>query len=83
MTENIIEIGEQENYILEVSTSLETNENLELTEYDIYSLEIITDTRIILAGDLPDNIPFTKIKKNDNDGIDYYLDYYNFDGGSP
>lgn len=83
MSDYALEVLEPENYILEVTTSLESNDNLELTQYDIYTLEIITDMKFILVSELPDEIPFTKIKKSGIDGVNYYLDHYNFDGGTP
>lgn len=47
----------------------------------------IINTEKILASDLPDNIPFSKITGNipvDRiDGLDDYLDSYAFDCGTP
>jgi hypothetical protein len=70
-------------HIVVVETSNE--ENLVLIEDQTsVSVEII-NTEKILASDLPDDIPFTKIKKDGVDGVDYYLDNYFFelDCGSP
>jgi hypothetical protein len=70
-------------HIVIVETSNE--ENLVLIEDQTsVSVEII-NTEKILASDLPDDIPFTKIKKDGVDGVDYYLDNYFFelDCGSP
>lgn len=47
------------------------------------TIELTRDSAIILISDLPDNIPFSKIKKADIDGVDYYLDNYEFDCGAP
>jgi hypothetical protein len=46
-------------------------------------IELSRESAIILISDLPDNIPFTKIKKDGLDGVDYYLDTYEFDCGTP
>jgi hypothetical protein len=46
-------------------------------------IELTRDSSIILISDLPDNIPFSKIKKEGLDGVDNYLDNYEFDCGSP
>ena len=70
-------------HIVVVETSNE--ENLVLIEDQTsVSVEII-NTEKILASDLPDDIPFTKIKKDGVDGVDYYLDNYFFEleCGSP
>lgn len=70
-------------HIVVVETSNE--ENLVLIEDQTsVSVEII-NTEKILASDLPDDIPFTKIKKDGVDGVDYYLDnyFYELDCGSP
>lgn len=46
-------------------------------------VELTRDSSIILVSDLPDEIPFSKIKKDGIDGVDYYLDHYEFDCGTP
>jgi hypothetical protein len=70
-----IDIIDQPSFIVDIETS--TIENLPNVV-----IELIRDSTIFI-NDLPDNIPFTKIKKNDLDGVDYYLDNYEFDCGSP
>jgi hypothetical protein len=70
-------------HIVVVETSNE--ENLVLIEDQTsVSVEII-NTEKILASDLPDDIPFSKIKKDGVDGVDYYLNnyFYELDCGSP
>jgi hypothetical protein len=70
-------------HIVIVETSNE--ENLVLIEDQTsVSVEII-NTEKILASDLPDDIPFSKIKKDGVDGVDYYLNnyFYELDCGSP
>lgn len=79
--------------IVIVETSNETNiiaieadgDNIiSLEDQTVINIEIL-NTEKLLASDLPDNIPFTKIKKDGVDGVDYYLDNYFFelDCGSP
>lgn len=79
--------------IVIVETSNETNiiaieadgDNIiTLEDQTVINLEIV-NTEKILASDLPDDIPFTKIKKDGVDGVDYYLDnyFYELDCGSP
>lgn len=46
-------------------------------------IELTRDSSVILVSDLPDNIPFSKIKKDGIDGVDHYLDNYDFDCGTP
>jgi hypothetical protein len=46
-------------------------------------IELSRESAIILISDLPDNIPITKIKKDGLDGLEYYLDNYEFDCGNP
>lgn len=71
--ENLVLIEEQNeaNVVCSVATTM-------------VNVEVI-NTEKILVGDLPDNIPFTKIKKDGIDGVDYYLDnyFYELDCGSP
>lgn len=70
-------------HIIVVETSNEENLVL-IEEQNTVTVEVI-NTEKILASDLPDNIPFTKIKKDGIDGVDYYLDnyFYEIDCGSP
>lgn len=55
-------------------------------ERSVGSVNIINQSNIIDVGDLPE-IPFTKITGNVPvnriSGLDYYLDHYSFDCGTP
>jgi hypothetical protein len=87
MSDFILEILEPTTNILEVETSFGTIvNNIEIELFDTFNLEIV-NTEKILAGDLPDNIPMSKIVGNLDvariDGLDVYLDNYEFDCGSP
>jgi len=70
-------------HIVVVETSNEDNLIL-IEDQNTITVEVV-NTEKILASDLPDNIPFTKIKKDGVDGVDYYLDnyFYELDCGSP
>jgi hypothetical protein len=75
-----IDIIEQPSFIVDIETStLDSLPNI--------VVELTRESSIILISDLPDNIPFTKIKKDDLDGVDNYLsnfiDNYEIDCGSP
>lgn len=83
MNEFLIEILDPQINILEIETNfLETINTIEIERSESFNLEII-NTEKILVGDLPDNIPLTKIQKDGLDGLDYYLDHYTFDCGTP
>lgn len=87
MSDFILEILEPITTILDVETSFGTIvNNIEIERFDTFNLEII-NTEKILASDLPDNIPMSKIIGNLDvariDGLDVYLDNYEFDCGSP
>jgi hypothetical protein len=60
--------------------------NLEIERSSNFNIEII-NTEKILASDLPDDIPMSKIVGTLNvariEGLDDYLDSYEFDCGSP
>jgi hypothetical protein len=71
-----IEIINQPKFMLDIETS--TIENLPNV-----IVELTKNSNIILINDLPDNIPFSKIKKEGLDGVDNYLDNYEFDCGTP
>lgn len=59
-------------------------ENLVTWDGATVTVEVI-NTEKILASDLPDDIPVTKIKKSGTDGLEYYLDNYDYkiDCGTP
>lgn len=59
-------------------------ENLVSWEGSTVTVEVVNTDRV-LVSDLPDNIPVTKIKKTGTDGLEYYLDNYdyNIDCGTP
>lgn len=83
MSDFIIEITDPQINILEIETNyLDTINNIEITRSDSFNIEIV-NTEKILVGDLPDNIPLTKIKKDGLDGLDHYLNTYAFDCGTP
>ena len=87
MSDFILEILEPTTNILEVETSFGSIvNNIEIELFDSFNLEIV-NTEKVLASDLPDNIPMSKIVGNLDvariDGLDDYLDNYDFDCGSP
>ena len=83
MSDFIIEITDPQTNLIEVETTyLDIVNNIEIERSDSFNIEII-NTEKILVGDLPDNIPMSKIKKAGIDGLDYYLDHYSFDCGTP
>jgi hypothetical protein len=87
MGDFILEILEPTTNILEVETSFGSIvNNVEIERFDSFNLEIV-NTEKVLASDLPDNIPMGKIIGNLSvlriDGLDDYLDDYEFDCGTP
>lgn len=87
MSDFILEILEPTTNILEVETSFGSIvNNIEIERFDSFNLEIV-NTEKVLASDLPDDIPITKIIGNLNvariSGLNNYLDNYYFDCGSP
>jgi hypothetical protein len=87
MSDFILEILEPTTNILEVETSFGSIvNNIEIELFDSFNLEIV-NTEKILVNDLPDNIPMSKIVGNLDvariEGLDEYLDEYEFDCGSP
>lgn len=87
MSHFILEITDPQTSILEIETSfIENINNLEIERYESFNIELI-NTEKILASDLPDNIPISKIVGNLSvariSGLDDYLDAYAFDCGSP
>jgi hypothetical protein len=99
-SEFIIEIQEPVVHTIEIETSfLDTvTDNIEIERYDVFNVEI-TNSAVVLASDLPDNIPITKIVGNlsiqridfgdpygiGSSGLSAFLnDYdYEFDCGTP
>jgi hypothetical protein len=78
MSNFIVEILDQGANTIEIETSLITNDNnIEIQNYTAYIIDIINVDKV-LASDILDDIPVTKI-----DGLDNYLDYYEFDCGTP
>lgn len=87
MSNFLIEILEPTITYLNVSTSFTENiNNIEIERSENFNLEIV-NTEKILWNDLPDNIPMSKISGNLNvariEGLDDYLDQYEFDCGTP
>lgn len=87
MSDFILEILEPTTNILEVETSFgSVINNIEIERFDSFNLEIV-NTEKVLASDLPDDIPMSKIIGNLDvariSGLDEYLDSYEFDGGTP
>lgn len=87
MSNFIVEILEPSSSILEIETSFgSTVNNIEIERFDSFNLEIV-NTEKILASDLPDDIPISKIVGSLDvariSGLDEYLDNYEFDCGSP
>jgi lipopolysaccharide biosynthesis protein len=86
MSNFIIEI-EQETNLLEIETSYsESFNNIEVERYETFNIDII-NTEKLLASDLPDDIPMSKIVGNLHvsriDNLDDYLSEIDVDGGSP
>lgn len=87
MSDFILEITDYQKNIIEIETSFINNiNNLEIELYDTFNLEIV-NTEKVLASDLPDDIPMSKIVGNLHysriEGLDGYLDQYEFDCGTP
>lgn len=87
MSNFILEITDPQISILEIETSfIDNSNNLEIERSESFNIELI-NTEKLLASDLPNNIPMSKIIGNLNvlriDGLDDYLDHYTFDCGSP
>lgn len=77
MSDFIIEILDPQVNIIEIETSFVDNlNNIEIERYETFNLEIV-NTEKILASDLPDDIPISKIVGNLHvsriDGLDEYL----------
>lgn len=77
----IVETSNETNII---AIEAEVGNIVTLQDQTVINIELV-NTEKILASDLPDDIPFTKIRKDGITGVDYYLDNYIFelDCGTP
>lgn len=86
MSDFIVEIETAQNTIDIETSFLDTINNIEIERYETFELQII-NTEKILASDLPDDIPMSKIVGNLHvsriDGLDDYLSTIDVDGGTP
>ena len=87
MSDFIVSIENIQPNIISIETSfLETVGVVEIERFASPSVNILSRSAIIGVSDLPD-IPFSKIVGNLDvsriSGLDYYLDHYNFDCGTP
>ena len=87
MSNFILEIVDPQINLLEIETSFIDNvNNIEIERSESFNIELI-NTEKILASDLPDNIPMSKIIGNLNvsriSGLSGYLNQYVFDCGTP
>ena len=87
MSDFIVEILEPGvNFLLVENSFGSVINNIEIERSNDFALEIV-NTEKILASDLPDDIPMSKITGNLNvariEGLDDYLDNYEFDCGTP
>jgi hypothetical protein len=97
MSNFYVEIVDRPIYYLDIDSSINNEiNNIEIIKYNDYSLEIVNTERV-LASDLPDDIPISKIVGNlpisridftdeygvGFDGLDAYLDQYEFECGPP
>ena len=87
MSDFIVEIADTETNIVEIETSYIDNiNNIEIERYEIYNVDVINTERIFLS-DLPDSYPMNKIIGDLSvyriSGLSDYLDFYEFDCGTP
>lgn len=87
MSNFYIDIIDRPIFYIEIETSFSTyGTNLEIERFGEVNLELVNTERV-LASDLPDNIPMSKIIGNLHvsriDGLDDYLSTIDVDGGSP
>lgn len=87
MSNFILEIVDPQINLLEIETSFIDNvNNIEIERSESFNIELINTERI-LASDLPDNIPMSKIIGSLDvariSGLSEYLDEYEFDCGTP
>lgn len=83
----VVELLDPKKYYLDVETSFgNIINNIEIEKFSSFNIQIV-NTEKVLASDLPDDIPMSKIVGNLNvariDGLDDYLDSYEFDCGTP
>jgi len=83
----VVEILDPEIKYIELETSFgNIVNNIEIERSSSFNIDIINTSKV-LASDLPDDIPMSKIVGNLSvariDGLDDYLDSYEFDCGSP
>ena len=83
----VVEILDPQINYLEIETSFgNTINNIEIERSTSFNIDIINTSKV-LASDLPDDIPMSKIVGNLSvariDGLDDYLDNYEFYCGSP
>lgn len=85
MSEFIIEIETAQNTIDIETSFLDVINNIEIERYETFELQIV-NTEKILASDLPDNIPMSKIIGNLHvsriDGLPSFQTL-DIDGGTP
>ena len=82
-----VEILDPDTKHIELETSIgNVVNNIEIERSTSFNIDIINTSKV-LASDLPDDIPISKIVGNLNvariDGLDDYLDNYEFDCGTP
>jgi hypothetical protein len=82
-----VEILDPDTKYIELETSVgNIVNNIEIERSTSFNIDIINTSKV-LASDLPDDIPMSKIVGNLNvariDGLDDYLDNYEFDCGTP
>lgn len=97
MSNFYIDIIDRPIFYLSIETTVGmSNNSIEIEKYNDYNLELINTERV-LASDLPDDIPMSKIVGNlpiqridfgnayglGFVGLDQYLDSYEFDCGTP
>jgi hypothetical protein len=97
MSDFYIDIIDRPIFYLSIETTVGmSNNSIEIEKYNDYNLELINTERV-LASDLPDDIPMSKIVGNlpiqridfgnaygvGFVGLDQYLDSYDFDCGTP
>jgi hypothetical protein len=87
MSNFILEIVDPQIFLLEVETSFVENlNNIEIERSESFNIDLI-NTEKILASDLPDNIPMSKIVGDLHVsrilGLSDYLNEYEFDCGTP
>lgn len=77
----VVETSNEDNV---VSVEIDNEPNTIATQETIVTIEVV-NTEKMMVSELPDNIPLTKIKKTGVDGLDYYLDNYDYkiDCGTP